>query len=267
MNIASPIPPVQVRVLGSGTSMGVPVITCTCPVCMSNDPHNKRLRASASVEASGKHLLIDCSIDFREQMLRWPMPRIDALFVTHTHSDHINGLDDIRMYNLRQRGPIPIFSTPYFLEDLQRRFHYCFNPLQKGGGVPKLDLHPVEPGRAFDFEGLEITPIEIMHGVLPILGWRIGRFAYLTDCSAISPRSMELLQGVDTMILSALRHKPHPTHFSLVQSLAAAQTLEVRRVYFTHINDDLDHRRTNELLPDWAKLSYDGQMIEAPYEG
>jgi phosphoribosyl 1,2-cyclic phosphate phosphodiesterase len=242
--------------------MGVPVVGCQCPVCTSSDPHNKRMRSSISIQANGHHLLIDCSIDFRAQMLAWPMPRIDAVLLTHTHSDHVNGLDDLRAYNYLQKGSIPLYSTPYFLEDLRQRFHYCFNPLQVGGGVPELDLITAEPGRPFEVHGLEIMPIEIMHGRLPILGFRLGRFAYLTDCSGIPETSASLLQGLDILIISALRYRPHPTHFSLTQSLEAARQLGVRQVFFTHIADEMDHEAANRQLPEWARLLYDGQVIE-----
>src|SRR5690606_10823488 len=154
----------KIRVLGSGTSMGVPVIGCRCAVCTSDDPRNRRLRSSIAIETCGRHILIDLSIDFREQMLRWPMPRIDAILLTHTHSDHINGIDDLRAYNYMQRESIPLFTSRYFIEQIQLRFPHCFNPLQKGGGVPDLDLVEAEPGQPFNAVGVNIVPIPIMHG-------------------------------------------------------------------------------------------------------
>ncbi len=255
-------PALRIRVLGSGTSMGVPVVGCACAVCTSSDPRNKRLRSSIWIEAAGRHLLVDCSIDFRQQMLNWPMPRIDALLLTHTHADHINGIDDIRSYNYIQREAIPLFTSPFFIDDIRRRFPHCFGPLQTGGGVPQLDLTEVEPGRPFLAAGVEVMPIRIMHGRLPILGFRLGSFAYLTDCSGIPPESEELLAGVETLIISALRHRPHETHFSLDQSLEASARLGVRHAFFTHIADDLDHETTNKSLPSWARLLYDGQVLE-----
>lgn len=254
-------PTLKIRILGSGTSMGVPVVGCHCPVCTSTDWHNKRMRSSISIEAEGRNILIDCSIDFRMQMLSWPLPRIDAVLLTHTHSDHINGLDDLRSFNYIQKSSIPIFSTQYFLDDLKNRFGYCFTPLQEGGGVPHLDLMPIDPGQPFEVKGLPIQPVQIMHGVLPILGFRLGRFAYLTDCSGIPEASEAMLQGLDVLIISALRRRPHPTHFSLAQSLEASERLGAKRVFFTHIADDLDHEETNRELPDRARLLYDGQEI------
>lgn len=259
---AEAVPPLRVRVLGSGTSMGVPVVGCECPVCLSDDPLNRRMRSSISIDAGGVHLLVDMSIDLRQQMLNWPMPRIDAVLLTHCHSDHVNGLDDIRPYNYLQRGSIPVYSTQHFLDDLLRRFPYCFRPLQRGGGVPEIDLKPVEPARPFRVGSVPVVPVEIMHGRLAILGFRIGDFAYLTDCSGIPESTEPLLRGLDTLIISALRHTPHATHFTVEQSLEACERLGVRRAYFTHIADELDHRSTNRELPDWARLAYDGQLIE-----
>jgi phosphoribosyl 1,2-cyclic phosphate phosphodiesterase len=255
--------PIRVRALGTGTSMGVPVVGCDCAVCRSEDPLNKRLRSSVSIEVGGRCLLVDVSIDFRQQMLNWPLKRIDAVLLTHCHSDHINGLDDLRSYNYLQRGPIPLYSTRVFLDDIRTRFGYAFNPAQKGGGVPKLDLREITPGTAFEAApGVEALPVEIMHGELRILGFRVGAFAYLTDCSGIPEAAERQLAGVDTIVISALRHTPHPTHFNVEQSLAACRRLGVRRAWFTHIADELDHRTANAELPDWAQLMHDGQLIE-----
>lgn len=257
----------RIHILGSGTSTGVPVISCTCPICQSDDPRNKRLRSSIAIEIDRRYILIDCSIDFRQQMLRTLLPRIDAVLVTHTHSDHINGIDELRIFNYRQRAPIPVYSSKYFLNDLKTRFYYCFNPLQKGGGVPDLELRPIEMGTPFEpVDGIEILPVPIRHGKLSILGYRVGDFAYLTDCSAIPKESESMLQGLDTLILSALRYRPHPTHFNLEQALEAAQRLKARKVFFTHIADEMDHETTNRELPDWANLLFDGQVIEIPMQ-
>ena len=257
-------PALRVRVLGSGTSMGVPVLGCRCAVCTSSDPRNKRLRSSILIEAAGRHVLVDCSIDFRQQMLAWPAPRIDAVLLTHTHSDHVNGIDDLRAYNYLQGGPIPIYSAQPFLDDLTHRFAYCFDPMQKGGGVPQLDLRRVEPGVAFEAAGLRVVPIPIMHGLLPIIGFRLGRFAYLTDCSAIPAASEPLLQGLEALIVSALRRRPHATHFNLEQAVEVSRRLAARRAFFTHMADEMDHETTNRELPAWAKLLFDGQVIEVP---
>lgn len=241
--------------------MGVPVVGCKCPVCTSTDPRNKRLRSSISIDADGYHILVDCSIDFRQQMLSWPMPRIDAILLTHSHSDHVNGIDDLRSYNYMQKTSIPLYSGQFFLDDLRARFNYCFSPFQRGGGVPDLDLMPIRPGEPLKVGPLEIIPLKIMHGRLPILGYRLGRFAYMTDCSGIPEETEALLEGVDTIIISALRHTPHSTHFTLAQSMDASRRLGVRRAFFTHIADEMDHETTNRELPDWANLLHDGQEL------
>lgn len=201
-------------------------------------------------------------MDFRQQMLRYRTPHIDAVLLTHTHADHVHGLDDLRAFTFRQRDPIPIHSTALFIDDVRMRFGYCFNPMQAGGGVPRLELATVEPGVEFSAHGVPVLPIPIMHGKLPILGFRVGRFAYLTDCSHISPESHEMLRGVDTLILTALRHEPHPTHFSVAESLAAAERIGARRVFFIHMACKLDHAETEAALPDWARLTYDGMVID-----
>lgn len=255
-------PPLRITILGSGTSTGIPVINCACKVCNSEDPRNKRLRTSVKIEAAGRTIMVDCGVDFRQQMLRYRTPRIDAVLLTHTHADHVHGLDDLRAFTFRQPEPIPIFSTDRFITDVRSRFGYCFNPVQVGGGVPRLELKTVEPGQIIDVMGLPALTIGIMHGKLPILGFRLGRFAYLTDCSLIPPESLELLRGVDTLILTALRHEPHPTHFSVSEALAASERIGVRRVYFIHMACRLDHAETEAQLPDWARLSYDGMVIE-----
>jgi len=254
---------ISVRVLGSGTSSGVPVIGCECPVCKSDDIRNRRMRSSISIECDGKWFLVDCSIDFRQQMLNWPMPRIDAVLVTHTHSDHINGLDDLRVYNYRQRKSIPLYSSPRFLDDIKTRFHYCFRPFQRGGGIPSIDLQPVQAGNPLQIAGVEVTPVGIDHGKLPILGFRIGSFAYLTDCSGIPEDSLTLLEGVEVLIISGLRHTPHPTHFTLEQSCEAVGPIGAREVWFTHIADELDHEQTNAILPEGMQLAHDGLELKA----
>ncbi len=255
-------PPLRVTVLGSGTSTGIPVIGCDCKVCKSDDPRNKRLRSSIKIEGGGTTILVDCGVDFRQQMLRHPTPKLDAVLITHTHADHIHGLDDLRAFIFRQRDPMPIYSTAAFLGDLRVRFAYCFDPFQMGGGIPKFDLREIAPGQAFEVGALKILPIAIMHGKLPIMGFRFGPFAYLTDCSGISEESYALLSGVKTLILSALRKKEHPTHFNIEQSLAAVERIAPEKAWFIHMCDAVDHAETEVELPEKVRLCYDGLTLE-----
>lgn len=255
----------KIRVLGCGTSTGVPVIGCNCPVCRSTNPRNQRLRSSIMISVDETNLLVDCSIDLRQQLLRWPYEHIDGVLMTHTHSDHVSGLDDLRIYNFYQGGALPFYTTAENLDDIRLRYHYCFNPRQLGGGVPQLALQAVVPGRTFEVQGVEILPLRIFHGELPILGYRVGDFAYLTDCSAIPEETEALLTGVDTLIVSGLRLRPHPTHFTIWQGLEAAQRLSVRRVYFTHMSDEVDEAIMRRILPEWAAVCYDGMALKMPY--
>ncbi len=255
-------PPVGVLVLGSGTSTGIPVIGCRCRVCTSTNPRNKRLRSSLRLRVNGQALLVDCGVDFRQQMLTYPTPRLDAVLITHTHADHIHGLDDLRAFCFHQRQAIPIYTSGPFIDDIRLRFAYAFDPPQIGGGVPRLDLRPVRPGEPFDVGGVDVLPIQIMHGHLPILGFRLGRFAYLTDCSGIPEETYRLLEGVETVIISGLRWTPHPTHFSIDQSLEAARRMGARRAYLIHMACAVEHEEADARLPDWARLTYDGLELE-----
>lgn len=257
-------PPLRVTVLGSGTSAGIPVIGCNCPVCTSTDPRNKRLRSSIRIDAGGKTILVDCGVDLRQQLLAHPTPNLDAVLITHSHSDHVNGLDDLRVFNFRQGHDLPIYTSARFAEDIRVRFAYCFNPFQIGGGIPQFNLMEVRSGEMVDVVGLPVMPIEIMHGKLPILGFRLGSFAYLTDCSFISEEGFALLDGVDTLILSSLRHKPHPTHFNIEQSVAASRRIGAKRTFFIHMCDALDHAATEDELPPDIRLTYDGMVLDIP---
>jgi phosphoribosyl 1,2-cyclic phosphate phosphodiesterase len=251
---------IQITVLGSGTSAGVPTIGCGCEVCSSQDPRDKRLRPSILIKYAGHSVLIDTTPDFREQALRARIQRIDAILYTHSHADHILGLDDVRPFNYRQKSAIPIYGMPETLDAIQRVFQYAFDdePLS---AVPRLALNALD-GQPFELFGLEFTPVRLVHGKSSVLGFRFGSAAYLTDHSDIPEESKEKLRGLDVLFLDALRHRPHPTHSTVEKSIETVKELTPRRAYFTHICHDLHHERTEAALPDHVHLAYDGLEID-----
>lgn len=249
----------RITVLGSGTSHGVPVIGCTCAVCRSDNPRNKRFRPSILVENEGRCILVDTTPDLRAQALTFDVRRIDAVLITHTHADHIFGLDELRCFNALQGAPIPVYGTPDVLDDIQRIFRYIFVPTQYGGGKPNLLLEPV-PSRWTLF-GMQMQAIPVLHGRLPVTAYRFDNFAYVTDVSSIPPESMERLRGLDVLILDTVHPPPHPTHFGLAEALQVVQELRPRRTYFTHLSHHYDHEATNARLPDGVELAYDGLRL------
>jgi phosphoribosyl 1,2-cyclic phosphate phosphodiesterase len=250
----------RVTMLGSGTSTGVPVIGCNCAVCTSTDPRNQRLRPGLWLELPAGSLLIDTPIDLRLQALTHRIPRVDAVLFTHAHVDHTFGLDDLRIYNFRQRAAIPCYGSTETLARLRQTFAYCFEPGQEGGGKPRLDLVPVD-GR-FEVLGSEVLPIPVWHGETEVLGYRLGGFAYVTDVSRIPETSFALLAGVEVLILGALRWRPHPTHFSIGEAIVAAQRIGARRTLFTHLTHDVDATALREPLPAGIELGHDGLVLE-----
>jgi len=257
---------VKVTVLGSGTSHGVPAIGCDCPVCTSTDPRDKRTRPSIYIDTGDCAILVDTSTDLRMQALANDIRRVDAILFTHSHADHVMGLDDVRRFNQMQKSVIPCYGGADTLENLRHMFSYVFHPpKQLGGGLPELSLNPIDG--PFFLGRSRIVPVPLWHGALAILGFRIGAFAYLTDCNRIPEESWPLLtadDGVRWIVLDALRHRPHSTHFSLNEAVAVARQLGVERAYFTHISHDLGHRATNAQLPDGIELAYDGLALEIP---
>jgi phosphoribosyl 1,2-cyclic phosphate phosphodiesterase len=269
----------KVTVLGSGTSHGVPMIGCDCAVCRSTDPRDRRSRPSIHLQVDGalpnlgatgetppafaadvRSILIDTSTDLRAQALTHDLRRVDAILFTHSHADHILGLDETRRFNVAQKRSIPIFADARTLDDLRRTFSYVFvPPAEIGGGLPQLV--PFLIGGSFCLGGLEIVPVPLLHGKRPILGFRLGSFAYLTDCSAIPEGSWPLLDGVDTLIVDALRHRKHPTHFSVSEALEVVARLRPSRAYFTHVCHDLPHAATCATLPPGVELAYDGLVF------
>jgi len=248
-------------VLGSGTSMGVPTIGCTCAVCSSSDPHDQRTRPSVMIEYDGKVVLIDTTPDFRQQAIREKIRRVDAVIYTHSHADHILGLDDLRPLSFhRSDGPIPLYAPDHTVATLKRIFKYIFEGDYKYGGLAKVDLKVIDG--AFELFGVRFEPVIVMHGDAPIHGFRFGSAAYLTDFSDIPPESMDKLRGLDILFLDALRHKPHPTHSTLENSVRIAGDLKPKRTFFTHIAHELPHKETNAKLPENMRLSHDGLKLE-----
>ena len=248
------------KFLGSGTSTGVPILTCRCAVCTSFDFRDKRTRPSLLLEYDGRAVVIDTTPDFRAQALREGMTRLDAVLFTHGHADHIMGLDDTRVFYFRQQVPIPIYAEARCMATIRATFAYIFDGDYPFGGVGKLDPHLIEG--PFDLWGLNITPVPVLHGHLPILGYRLRDTAYVTDVSEIPESSLPLLAGLDILIIDALRPKPHPTHFSLAEALAMVERLRPRRAFFTHIAHELGHQATNSALPSHVQLAYDGLRVE-----
>ena len=252
----------RVTVLGSGTSHGVPMIGCTCAVCHSADPRDRRTRPSIYVEvADGPKILVDTSTDLREQALRHRVTRVDAILFTHSHADHVMGLDDSRRFSQMQKSAIRCYADSQTMASLRKTFYYVFDPsTDQGGGLPQIALNSIDG--PFSIDGVAIQPIPLMHGARQILGFRFGDFAYLTDTNFLPDAAWPLLDGVKIMILDALRHRPHPTHFTVAEALAVVARVQPQQTYFTHICHDLPHVATNELLPSGVELAYDGLAFE-----
>ncbi len=254
---------INLTILGSGTSTGVPVITCSCSVCTSKSPRNKRLRASAWLEVDGKSILIDTSTDLRQQALRHKIQRVDAVLITHPHADHIMGLDELRAWNFAQKGRIPIYGNAWSERELRQKFEYIFDPKPvEGGGIPLLDLHRFDPQDShLEVCGLRFVPIALEHGSQECVAFRLGDLAYVTDCNRIPEESLKRLEGLDTLVLDCLRIKPHGTHFHLEKSLETVAHLKPRRTWLTHLGHELDYLEWKGKLPKGVAFAYDGLKI------
>lgn len=252
----------RITFLGTGTSHGVPMIGCDCETCRSDDPRDRRFRPSIYIQTDdGSALLVDAGPDLRAQALAYGVVRVDAIIFTHGHADHILGLDDVRRFNTIQKQRIACFADEATITDIRRLFAYVFDPATpRGGGLPLLDLFAV--AGPFCVGRQEIVPVPIVHGTRPVLGLRLGRFAYLTDCSEIPERSWALLEGLDVLVLDALRERPHSTHFHLEAAVEAARRIGARRTYFTHMAHDLRHAPTCARLAEGMELAYDGLRVE-----
>ncbi len=255
-------------VLGSGTSVGVPTIGCSCAVCTSRDPRDQRLRPSVYLRYRQRGVLIDTSPDFRQQVLRFGVDHLDAILFTHAHADHILGLDDVRPFNFHKAAPIPIYATQETLTAIRRAFNYVFDGRATESSRPKVEVN-VLTGEPFTLFGLQIVPIRLHHGNGETYGYRFGNLAYLTDHNEIPPESMEKLRGLDVLFLDALRHTPHPTHSTVARSLQTVDELQPKRAFFTHICHDLPHERTESEFPPHVRLAFDGLQIsvELPSQG
>ncbi len=251
----------RITFLGTGTSHGIPMIACDCGVCRSADQRNRRLRTSVLIETGERNILIDTPPDFREQMLRRSVRRLDAILYTHHHADHIFGLDDVRRFNEIQCGAIPCYAAKESLAVLKNIFSYAFNPPQLGGGVPQIVLKEIA-GDRIDVLGVQVEAIEVRHGKIPVTGFRIGGFAYITDCSAIPDASMRRLRNLKVLVLGVLRHERHSTHFSVGEGVAVAQELGAERTFFTHMCHRLEHEETERNLPGNVRLAFDGMVLE-----
>lgn len=258
----------RVTVLGSGTSKGIPIIGCTCPTCTSTNPKDKRFRVSIYIDVypddinKSLKILIDTSPDFRQQMLINKLDDVDAVLYTHHHMDHIMGLDDIQPVNLFHRKAIDIYGNEETINHIKRVFGYVFdeNTFQ-GGGIPKINPHVISLNK-FLIRDLEITPIEYLHGPTIVWGYRIGNFAYITDCSEIPEKEFSKMEGLEYLIIDALRYKPHPTHFSIDEAVNVSQRINAKQTYFTHMTHDLLHDETNAKLPENIQLAWDGLSFQ-----
>ena len=250
----------KITFLGTGTSQGVPVIGCECNVCTSNDPRDKRLRSSILIETDGKSLVIDTGPDFRQQMLREKIKKLDAVIFTHGHKDHTAGLDDVRAFNYLQKSTMPVYGAASVLNQLKVEYYYAFTD-KKYPGIPQLDLHELD-GTTFIIEPVRITPLPVLHLNLPVFGFRIYDFAYITDANVIPPETLEKLTGVKTLVLNALQREKHLSHFNLEEAVAMAKKIGAEKTYFTHISHKLDlHRVVEKELPKNIVLAFDGLQL------
>ena len=250
-----------VTFLGSGTSHGVPMIGCTCDVCQSTDPRDRRSRPSIHINVEdGPSILVDTSTDLRQQVLTNRIKRVDAILFTHSHADHVMGLDDVRRFNVMQGGPIPAFADERTAGDLQRTFSYIFNPsTEMGGGIPQIALTTITG--PFNIGDVRIQPVPLFHGQRPILGYRLGTFAYLTDCNRLPDEAWPLLEGLDVLVLDCLRPSRHPTHLSVDEALAVAARSAAKKTFLIHMSHDVRHAAASATLPPGVEFAHDGLEI------
>jgi phosphoribosyl 1,2-cyclic phosphate phosphodiesterase len=253
--------------LGTGTSFGVPQIGCDCAVCRSTDQRDKRTRSGAVLEASGSTILIDTPPELRLQLIAGGFSRVDAVVYTHEHADHINGIDDLRIFSVRRREPLPIYGPEETLERLRASFNYIFDDTVRpyeGTSKPSLRLHETQPGRTMTVAGVEMLPLAFHHGHLRVFGYRFGNLAYITDVKSIPPAERERLRDLDVLVLNALWWRPHPTHLSISEAVETAKSLGARRTYLTHLTHETGHAELETQLPAGVFPAYDGLTVEVP---
>ncbi len=251
---------IRITFLGTGTSQGVPIIACNCSVCSSTDQFDKRLRSSILVQTNDLNLVVDTGPDFRQQMLSVKLDQLSAILITHAHRDHLSGLDDIRGFNFSMKKPIDLYCEAIVEQAIRQEFYYAFQE-PKYPGVPEMNIQQIT-GKPFDIKGLQIEPIRVYHHLLPVLGFRFGNFAYITDANSIPDEEIEKLKGIDTIVLNALRHEKHISHFTLNEAIAMSQKIGAKKTYFTHISHQLGlHAAVQKDLPENMFLAYDGLII------
>ncbi len=249
----------KITILGSGTSTGVPMVGCRCPVCASGDPRDKRTRASILIEALDRYILVDTSTDLRKQVIRENIPHIDAVLFTHSHADHIHGIDDLRGFHFIHKRVIPCYGAKETIDSIAANFSYIFAGLETAGYSPLMEPHVVSG--PFDLFGLKIIPVPLVHGTMASTGYRVERFAYLTDLSHIPKASMELLRGLDVLLIDALRYTPHSNHLNIQGALQVVEELKPGRAIFTHLTHEVRHA-DGKKLPDGVELAFDGMRLE-----
>jgi phosphoribosyl 1,2-cyclic phosphate phosphodiesterase len=253
----------KVKFLGTGTSTGIPVIGCRCGVCRSRNPKNRRLRSSVRLSFAGKSVIIDTTPDFRTQVLQYRIARVDAILLTHSHADHLHGLDDVRPYNFIQGKPIDLFLHRREIRIVREKFDYIFNPKQIGGGIPQIKLVPI--GSTFDMFGQPVQRLDIKHGIMDTVGFRLGNFAYAVDANCIPKATQDKMLNLDVLVLSGLKFGPHPTHFTIPESLEIIQRIKPKKTYFTHICHEVEHADFSKYLKKFPGVyaAYDGLEISS----
>lgn len=253
-------PPITITFLGTGTSSGVPMISCDCEVCRSEDPHDNRLRSSILVQSASTSIVVDTGPDFRTQMLREKIRKLDAVILTHPHKDHLAGLDDIKAFNFFNKKSIDIYADSLTEEAVRRDFHYAFSDT-KYPGIPELEMHTINLD-PFVVGDIPVIPVQVWHMKMPVMGFRFGKFTYITDANRIDPEQMNKIRGSEVMVLNALRREKHISHFNLEEAIETVNDLKVPAAYFTHLSHQMGkHAEVETELPDGIHLSYDGLKI------